>query len=145
MTMSVRDWCIFRQWMCVELSKKKNILFTARSDLLWYNSFENILYTIDADRVNKPNDGYIYFFKRIFFYTGAAEVNDETIFRFMIQWCDWESLQSVFKQIDEAIFRGNFNSEHELIRRGVLFGHVPDSCNVSVSTPHIMSATESAA
>ena len=140
LVMHIRDWAIFRNWVCVELNKKRTTVYLGKDDLVWYNPFNSREYMIGGDRINKPRNGFIYFHHRfsadgnilkIRKPDGTVELSldhtDPDMYQnrihFVIQWCDWEAVQGVFESFDGIIGGSRFGKEYESIKREVLFGN----------------------
>ena len=160
LTMSVRDYAIFRGWVCVELDKKREVVYRGRDDLVWNNPFNNRQYMIEGDMVAKPRDGFIYFHHR-FSAEGrilkirkpdgtvelSLEYTDPDMYEnridFVIQWGDWSNMQRVLEQIDGVISRGRYGREYNSIKSEALHGYgthsdvdfmraIPDLCESDI-------------
>ncbi len=54
---------------------------------------------------------------------------------FFIQWCDWRSLQKVFKEVDKAIKRDRIITSFENIRKRLVFDNISPGVQTGVPQP----------
>ncbi len=54
---------------------------------------------------------------------------------FFLQWCDWRSLQKVFKEVDKVIKRDRIMTSFENIRKRLVFENISPGVQTGVLQP----------
>lgn len=149
LTMHVRDYAIFRGWVCDEINKGGGVNYRDTGEIVWNNPFTNTEYMIEGDMVNKRSDWYIHFHQRMLnpYKTGGSvelalmhydRERYENRDAFVIQWCDWNKVQVMLEQLDAIIRGGRFAYQYNSIRNEVVQGYSADSdCNFMHADPSL--------
>ena len=135
-SMSVKDWKLFHSVVCSDLDQPNYPETVYVLQMVSAAGLE--LYQIVADRFFIILDNFVFISvcedrERLIATRGREEWKNQPYplnleehdswFKsiFFIQWCEWRSLQKVFREIDEAIKQDRIISSYENIRKRLVF------------------------